>query len=92
MKNLALLLLFLTSNALAQQWPQKPVSLIGFRLVDFFARKLVRRDRIDAAHAGANIAISNAFDLQRVQAAEIGDLIKRHRRIIDQPDGGCDRH
>ena len=28
MKKLALLLLFLSTNALAQQWPQKPVRVI----------------------------------------------------------------
>ena len=49
-------------------------------------------DRVDTANARANIAIGDAFDLQGVQPAEIGDLIKRQRRVVDQPDGGGDWH
>src|SRR3712207_7346799 len=32
-------------------------------------------------------AIGDALHLQRVQAAEVGDLIEREARILDQPDG-----
>ena len=55
---------------------------------DFLARELAGRDRIVALDAGGDLAVGDAFDLERVQFAELGDLIERQRSVLDQPDGG----
>ena len=36
--------------------------------------------------------VGNGLDLERMQLAEIGDLIERQRRVLDQPYGGPFRH
>ena len=59
---------------------------------DFLARELAGRDRIVALDAGRHFAVGDPFDLERVQFAELGDLIEGQRGVLDQPDGGRLRH
>ena len=62
------------------------------RLLQLLARQLMVRDRVNSANAGADIAVGDAFDLQRMKHAEIGDLVEGEPGVLDQPDSGCDRH
>jgi len=38
------------------------------------------------------VAVSNRLYLERVQLAEVGDLVERQGSVFDQPHGGCFRH
>ena len=59
--------------------------LLGFG--DLLAGELARGDRVVALDAGRHFAVGDAFDLEGVQFAELGDLIERQRGVFDQPDG-----
>ena len=45
-----------------------------------------------AANAGADLAIGDALDLERMQFAEFRDLVESQRRVLHQPDSGGLRH
>ena len=49
-------------------------------------------DRIEPLHLDGDLAIGDRLHLERVQAAELGDLFEGQRGVLDQPDGGCFRH
>src|SRR6516165_11724712 len=55
---------------------------------NFFARQLAGADRVVPLDSGGDLAIGNAFHLERVKFAESGDLIEGQRSIFDEPDGG----
>jgi hypothetical protein len=61
---------------------------IALRLVELLARQLAVGDRIGAADIARHLAVGDAAHLQRVQAAEVGDLLEGERGVVDQPDGG----
>ena len=43
---------------------------------DLLARQLAGRDRIEPANAGGDLAVGDALDLERMQLAEVGDLLE----------------
>ena len=55
---------------------------------DLLAGQLAGRDRIVAFDAGRHFAVGDALDLEWMQFAELGDLVKGERGVLDQPDGG----
>lgn len=52
------------------------------------AGELAGGDRVEALDAGGNFAVRDAAHLERVQLAELGDLLERQRGVLDQPDRG----
>ena len=52
---------------------------------DFLARQLPGRNRIVALDAGRHLAVGDSLDLERVQFAELGDLVEAQRGVLDQP-------
>ena len=50
---------------------------VCFRLGDFLACELAGQDRIEALDALRGVAVSDCLDLQRVQTAELRDLVER---------------
>jgi hypothetical protein len=61
---------------------------VGFGAGDLVAGELTGGDRVEPLDALCGFAVSDRLDLERVQLAELGDLVERQRRVIDQPDGG----
>jgi hypothetical protein len=49
-------------------------------------------DRVEPPDAGPDLAIGDALDLERMQAAEIGDLVEGQPGIVDQPNRRGFRH
>src|SRR5918998_1540209 len=68
------------------------VGRILLRLFDLLAGQLARGHRIEALDAGRDLAIGDALHLKGVKLAEIGDLLERQRRILDEPNGRRLRH
>ncbi len=54
--------------------------------------ELAGRDRVHALDALRGIAVGDGLHLERVQLAEVGDLVERQRGVLDEPDGGRLRH
>ena len=44
------------------------------------------------ANAGRDLAVGDALHLERMQFAEIGDLIEGQRGVLDEPNGRRLRH
>jgi hypothetical protein len=59
---------------------------------DFLARKDAAGNRVHAAHVLGDFAIGDAFDFERMEFAELGDLLECERGVVDQPDGCRLRH
>src|SRR5205807_8204792 len=57
----------------------EPVVGVSDRLLDFFARELAGLDRVEALDALGGIAVGDRLDLEWVELAEIGDLVKGER-------------
>ena len=55
---------------------------------DFVARQLAGDDRVHALDALRRFAVGNGLHLERMQRAELRDLVEGKRRVVDQPDGG----
>ena len=70
----------------------EPVVRIGDAFLDLFAAELAGEYGIEPLDALRRIAIGDSLHLERMKLAKIGDLIKRERGVLDQPDGGCFRH
>ena len=70
----------------------QPVVRILLRLGDLLAAELAGRNRIITLDAGRDLAVGDAFDLQRMEFAELGDLVEGQRRVLDQPYSGGLRH
>ena len=58
---------------------------IGLGRVDFLLRQLVIGNGVKPFDTGGHIAIGNALNFQFMHAHKIGNLLKAHGRIIDQP-------
>src|SRR5207302_6371499 len=56
------------------------------------AAQLPGQHRIEALDALGGVAVGDRLDLERMQFAEVRDLIERKRGVLDQPDGGRLRH
>ena len=54
--------------------------------LELLAGELAGGDRVEALDAGRHFAIGNAAHLERVQLAELGDLLEGQRGVLDQPD------
>src|SRR3546814_16547082 len=65
-----------------------PVIGIGLALVDFLDRQFVRADGIAPRQLGRGGIVGDRLDLEDVEAAKIGDLLKAERGAIDQPRSG----
>src|SRR5439155_47801 len=63
----------------------QPVIGVFLPLLDFLGRKFARADRIAAGELGRRGVVGDRLDLENVQTAEFGDLLKCERRIFDQP-------
>jgi hypothetical protein len=57
-------------------------------LFDLLAGQLAGGHRVLALDALGHVFVGDAFHFQRMQAAEIGDLLEGERGVVDQPDGG----
>src|SRR5690606_30700294 len=55
--------------------------------LDFVAGQLPAGHRIETPDARADLAVRDALDLERMQAAELGDLLEGETGIVHQPDG-----
>jgi len=49
-------------------------------------------DRVEPLHLDGDLAIGDRLHLERVQTAEIGDLVEGQGGVLDQPHGGRFRH
>jgi len=70
----------------------QPGARAGLGRVDLAAGHLAVLQRINALDSGADLAVGDGLNFEGVQAAKIGDLFERQRRIVDQPDGRRFRH
>ena len=61
---------------------------IGLGLLDLLAGQLAGQDRVETLDALRGVAVGNRLHLERVQLAEIGDLVEGQASVLDQPDGG----
>ena len=66
----------------------EPVLLVALRLLDLLAAELAGLDRIEPLDSLRGVAVGNRLHLERVQLAEIRDLVERQRGVLDQPNGG----
>jgi len=73
---------------------QQPQPRFRVRLAagDFRRADLAVGHRVVADNALRHLAVSDRLHLQRVHAAEIGDLGEGERGFVDQPHGGGFRH
>jgi len=67
----------------------EPRLRVGLAALDLLRRRLAVRHRIEALHLVRHFAVCDGLDLERMQLAEIGDLLKGQRGVLDQPYGGC---
>src|SRR6185437_185573 len=58
------------------------------RRLDLLAGELARRHGVLALDTFRHVLVGDALHLQRMQAAEFGDLLEGQRGVVDQPDGG----
>src|SRR5215208_2386261 len=65
---------------------------IGLGLLDLLAGELGGEDRIEALDALRSVAVGDRFHLQRVQVAELGDLVERQSGVLNEPDRGSLGH
>ncbi len=70
----------------------QPIARVRLAALDLFAGELAGRDRIHALDTGCDITIGNAFDLEQVHAAELGDLFECERSVFNQPHCRGFRH
>src|SRR5215813_6281691 len=61
---------------------------VGLSLLDLFARQLAGQHRIETLDALRRIAVGDRLYLERMQVAELRDLIERQGSVLDEPDGG----
>ena len=55
---------------------------------DLLARQLAGHDRVHALDALRRLAVGDRLHLERMQPAELRDLLEGERGVVDQPDGG----
>ena len=65
---------------------------IGFGGGDFLAGQLSGDDRIGAFDALGGVAVGDRLHFERMQVAQLRDLVEGQRRIVDEPHGGRFRH
>src|SRR5262249_61037758 len=70
----------------------EPVVRIGNAPLDLFAAELTREYRVQSLDPLRRIAIGNCLYFERMQIAEVGDLIERQGGVFKQPHGGRFRH
>src|SRR5690606_3184449 len=66
----------------------QPVARVCLAALDLLARELAGGDRVHALDPGCNVAVSDAFDLEQMHPAELGDLLEGKRRVLDEPHRG----
>ena len=66
----------------------QPYLRIGLGAADLLGRDLAVGDRVVADDALCHLAIGDRLHLERVHAAEVGDLGEGERGLLDQPHGG----
>jgi len=60
--------------------------------VAIWGAELAVGDGVGAADVARHFAVGDALHLQRVQPAEVSDLVEGQRGVVHQPDGGRLRH
>jgi hypothetical protein len=65
---------------------------VGLGLLDFLAGELPGQDGVEALDALGGVPIGDRLYFERVQLAEIGDLVERQRGVFHKPDRGGFRH
>ena len=60
---------------------------IGFAAFDLLGRNLTVGDGVQSGNPHGDFTIGDGLNLQRVQAAEIGDLLETEGGIFDKPNG-----
>src|SRR5690606_7813168 len=58
----------------------------GFAFGDLVAGKLAGHHRVEALDALRRLTVGDRLHLERVKLAELGDLVERQCRVVDQPD------
>ena len=61
-------------------------------MLDLLARELAGQHRVEPLDPLRGVAVGDRLHFERVQLAEIGDLVERQRGVLDEPDGGRLRH
>ena len=61
---------------------------VGLGPGDLLARQLAGHDRVHALDALRGFAVGDRLHLERMQPAELRDLVEGQRGVVDQPDGG----
>ncbi len=80
----------LLRDGLLRQFDPRIGILLG--ALELLGGGLTVRDRVEPLHLDRDLAIGDRLHLERVQTAEIGDLFKGQRGVLDQPYGGRFRH
>jgi hypothetical protein len=65
---------------------------VGLGARDLVAGELAGHDRVHALDALGRFAVGDGADLERVQLAELRDLVEGQGGVVDEPDGGRLRH
>src|SRR5205807_3083683 len=66
----------------------EPRLRIGLAAFDLLRRGLTVCHRVEPLHLVRHFAVGDGLDLQRMQLAKIGYLVKGERSVFDQPYGG----
>ena len=61
---------------------------IGLATRDLLGGGLAVCHRIETLHLVGHLAVGDGLDLERMQPAEIGDLLEGKRGVLDQPNSG----
>src|SRR5579864_8364686 len=65
---------------------------VGLAAPDFLGGELAVGDRIEPLHLRRDLAVGDRLYFERMQPAELGDLVEGKARVLDQPDGRRLRH
>jgi hypothetical protein len=71
---------------------REPALRILFAALELGAGEHALADRVEATDPCTHLAVGDALDLERMQPAEIGDLVECQSGIVDQPNRGGFRH
>ncbi len=61
---------------------------VGLAALDLVVGQLAVADRVDALDPLGDLAVGDRLDLERVQAAELGDLVEGEPGVLHQPHRG----
>ena len=68
------------------------VRLVLLACGNLLTGQLARGHRVGATHVLGDLAVGDAFDFERMEFAELGDLFEGEGGVVDQPDSRGFRH